>query len=71
MLDSLRKRFGGGDLMDLPKPESLHRGTPLLVKGKSTKAKTKKVKAKMSKVHKGRKRTAPSGPLGAGDVIDV
>lgn len=71
MLDSLTKRFGSGDILDLPAPESLHRGPALLTGDKPKKTKAKFNKAKNSKVHKGRKRKAPPGPFGAGDVIDV
>jgi len=67
-LNGLQKRFGEGDLLALPPPESVHRGpalekdegeaAPILVKPTHKKSKVTK-----SKVRKGRRRKAPPPPL--------
>jgi len=62
-MNRLMKMFGDKDLLELPNDQSIYRGPAL---PPSTGAKTdkgpKRVKAKMSKVHKGRKRMMPPGP---------
>lgn len=62
-LNKLQKRFGDGDLLALPKAESLHRGPALEAESESApilvKPTHKKSKVTKSKVRKGRKRKAP------------
>jgi hypothetical protein len=69
-LNQLQKRFGDGDLLALPKAESLHRGPALQNPENETrilvKPTHKKSKVTKSKVRKGRKRKAPPAIIPVG-----
>ena len=71
MLDDLNRKFGGGDITSLPRPESLHSGPALPAPGeKPPRKKSKTHKTKMNKVLGGRKRKMPHAPIPS-DVIDI